>query len=273
MTESTPDQYAVIGNPIKHSKSPEIHTRFAKQTGENLTYTTLFSPLEEFQQTVSIFRKQGGKGLNVTVPFKQEAWELADELSDYAQRAGAVNTLVFRDDGSVYGANTDGIGLLTDLKQNHQINPAGKHILILGAGGAVRGVLQPIIEEHPASIFIANRTVARAENLAHIFSDLMPLQAGGFDDIPRNQHYDIIINGTAASLDGDIPPVPEHCISNTECSYDMMYSSKPTVFVKWGRAHGIQKSVDGFGMLVEQAAEAFLIWRGVRPDTAGLPHP
>lgn len=262
------DKYAVIGNPIEHSKSPQIHQYFAQQTGEDIMYEALLSPLDEFKETVAAFRKGGGKGLNVTVPFKQEAFELADELSDYAKRAGAVNTLVFREDGSIYGTNTDGIGIVRDLVENHQSLLSDKRILILGAGGAVRGVLQPLLMQRPAQVFIANRTPERATELAADMQDLAEncqLAGGGFADIEGE--YDLIINGTAASLQGIMPPIPETCLAEGVHCYDMMYGGRPTAFEFWCEDNGAAKVMNGLGMLVEQAAESFSIWRGKMPDT------
>lgn len=260
------DNYAVFGNPVTHSKSPHIHTLFGVQTGEAVAYGAICAEPEEFAQDVMLFLVAGGKGCNITVPFKQEAWELADELSDYAARAKAVNTLAFRDDGTMVGYNTDGIGIVRDLQQNHGIALQGKRILLLGAGGAVRGVLEPLLETQPASLFIANRTAAKAVELAQDFAEFGKVSGGGFADI--SGQFDLIINGTAASLQGELPPLPDGCLAENGCTYDMMYSVKPTAFVAWGRARGAAQALDGLGMLVEQAAEAFLIWRGVRPDTA-----
>ncbi|MEE9303889.1 MAG: shikimate dehydrogenase [Thiotrichaceae bacterium] len=271
------DHYAVVGNPVGHSKSPQIHTLFAEQTHQDIEYSTLLSPLDAFRETVMKFFKQEkdneGKGLNVTVPFKQEAWELCNEpcneLSDYAKLAGAVNTLVRRDDGSIYGTNTDGVGLVTDLEENNQVILSGKKILILGAGGAVRGVLQPILEKQPAQLFIANRTESKAHQLAALFKPSDKIAAGGFGSV-NDMNFDIIINATAASLSGDVPPVSKKCIQHASCCYDMMYSNKPTAFVQWTKELGVPKSLDGLGMLIEQAAESFNIWRGVRPTTQSV---
>lgn len=268
------DQYAVIGNPIGHSKSPEIHTLFAKQMEQDLQYQALLSPLDGFNETVMhFFEKEQGKGLNVTVPFKQEAWKLCSqaghELSDYARLAGAVNTLIYRDDKTIFGTNTDGLGIVVDLESNHQIKLKGKNILILGAGGAVRGVIQPILEKQPSHLFIANRTESKAHQLADTFKSPEVIVAGGYDSI-ADFDYDIVINGTAASLKGDIPPVSARCVSKAECCYDMMYSNEPTAFVQWAIDQGVPKTLDGLGMLIEQAAESFNLWRGVRPDTADV---
>ena len=265
------DQYAVVGNPIAHSKSPIIHSLFAKQTSQDLNYVTLLAPLDGFRESIMhFFNNQHGKGLNVTVPFKLDAWSLCkeqgNELSDYAKLAGAVNTLVQRDDGSIYGTTTDGIGLVIDLENNNKVALKDKKVLILGAGGAVRGVIQPILERQPAELFIANRTVSKADDLAALFQPFGDIKGGGFDTIP-NHSFDIIINGTAASLHDELPPVAEHHIKQASCCYDMMYSNEPTAFVKWTKGLGVEKSLDGLGMLIEQAAESFSIWRGVRPNT------
>jgi len=262
------DKYAVIGNPINHSKSPEIHHMFAQQAEDEIMYEALLSPIDEFEETVEAFRKGGGMGLNVTVPFKQKAWELADELSDYAKRAGAVNTLVFHQDGTIYGTNTDGIGIVRDLVENHGSLLQDKRILILGAGGAVRGVLQPLLQQQPKQIFIANRTPERATELANDMQDLREnceLAGGGFKDIEGE--YDLIINGTAASLQGIMPPIPVSCLADGVHCYDMMYGGRPTAFEFWCEDNGAAKVMNGLGMLVEQAAESFSIWRGKMPAT------
>lgn len=262
------DKYAVIGNPIEHSKSPLIHKLFAQQVGDEITYDTLLSAVDDFSETIEKFRENGGMGLNVTVPFKQEAFAIADELSDYAQQAGAVNTLVFRQDGSIYGTNTDGIGIVRDLVENHGSLLTGKRILILGAGGAVRGVLQPLLQQQPKQIFIANRTTERAIELASDMQSLKEdcqLAGGGFSDI--DGEFDLIINGTAASLQGIMPPIPESCLATGVHCYDMMYAGKPTAFENWCEDNGAVKVMNGLGMLVEQAAESFSIWRGKMPAT------
>lgn len=263
--KSNQARYAVFGNPITHSKSPRIHTLFAEQTGEAVVYEARLAEIGQFAAAVAQFRAEGGRGCNVTVPFKQDAWQLADELSTDAARAKAVNTLVLRADGSIYGANTDGIGLVRDLQQNHGISLQGKRILLLGAGGAVMGVLQPLLAEQPQSVFVANRTAAKAVALAEAFVDAGKVSGGGFTDI--HGEFDLIINGTAASLQGDLPPLPQGCLAQGGCTYDMMYGAKPTAFVQWGNAQGAAQALDGLGMLVEQAAEAFFIWRDVRPNT------
>lgn len=260
------DCYAVMGNPIEHSKSPLIHRMFADQTGQSMQYDALQVEPEEFTQAVASFLIAGGKGMNITVPFKQDAWEIADETSERAQRAAAVNTLMIRDDGTLLGDNTDGIGLVRDLGENLGVNPCGRHILIVGAGGAARGAVAPLLQQQPASLTIVNRTVSRAEELADHFDDLCHINTRGFTDL-RGRHFDIIINATAAGLDNKVPPLPEGLIRADDVCYDMMYGSRPTAFVRYALQQGAKRAYDGLGMLVEQAAESFLIWRGVHPQT------
>jgi len=263
------DRYAVFGNPIKHSKSPQIHTLFAKQTNQALTYTAELAEPTAFNQAVTDFIQDNGKGLNITVPFKEDAWTCATQRSERAQRAGAVNTLKVQTDGTLYGDTTDGIGLVRDLLQNHQINLTDQTILIIGAGGAVRGVLEAILEQQPASLLIANRTKQKALQLADIFSDLGHIRGCGLDEI-SNLNFDIIINGTSASLKGDLPPLPTSIFKKNSCSYDMMYAAAATPFMQWSTENGAAKVFDGLGMLIEQAAESFFIWRGVKPETTSV---
>ncbi|MBJ2289344.1 MULTISPECIES: shikimate dehydrogenase [unclassified Pseudomonas] len=260
------DRYVVFGNPIGHSKSPLIHRLFAEQTGQALDYNTLLAPLEDFTGCAREFFLQG-RGANVTVPFKEEAYRLANALTERAQRAGAVNTLSKLADGSLLGDNTDGAGLVRDLTVNAGLSLAGKRILLLGAGGAVRGALEPLLAQQPASLVIANRTVEKAERLAELFDDLGPVSASGFDWL--SEPVDLIINATSASLSGDVPPIAGSLVEpgKTFC-YDMMYAKEPTAFCRWATEHGAAVAMDGLGMLVEQAAEAFYLWRGVRPDSA-----
>jgi shikimate dehydrogenase len=265
MAAGTIERYAVFGNPISHSKSPIIHQLFAKQTGDKIEYTAELSTPEEFAEDVMLFLLSGGLGCNITVPFKEQAWQLADSRTPYAERAKAVNTLKVQTDGTLLGANTDGIGLVRDLQQNQQIGLAGKRVLLLGAGGAARGVIQPLLEAKPASLWIANRTADKAQALARDFVDLGPIQGGGFNEIQGQ--YDVIINGTSASLQNDLPPLPYNCLADNGVTYDMMYSVNPTAFVQWGQAHHAAKALDGLGMLVEQAAEAYYLWRNIRPST------
>lgn len=260
------DRYAVFGNPIKHSKSPQIHTLFAKQTKQSLIYTAELAEIGQFEQAVKKFIKHNGKGLNITVPFKEDAWQLADRHSERAKRAGAVNTLKLEQDGSLYGDTTDGVGLVRDLTQNHKIDIKDKSILIIGAGGAVRGVLQAFLEQHPASLLITNRTKEKAIRLADDFSELGNISGCGLDELDEKS-FDIVINGTSASLQGELPPVPGSIFNSNACSYDMMYAAQPTVFMQWSGDNGATRVFDGLGMLVEQAAEAFYIWRGIKPET------
>ncbi len=263
-----PDRYAVIGNPIEHSKSPQIHSRFAQQTGQVLSYEPLLAPRDGFVAAIDAFQNEGGKGLNITVPFKQEAWALADELSDRARMAGAVNTLSLNADGHRRGDNTDGVGLVRDLTVNHGIELAHKRILILGAGGAVRGVLAPLLSERPTEVVIANRTVFRAEELANRFGEQGRIRGCGFADLTKDS-FDIVINGTSASLQGELPPLPAGVVGEGSSCYDMMYAAVATPFMRWARELGAE-AFDGLGMLVEQAAESFTLWRGVRPETAAV---
>lgn len=261
------DHYAVIGNPVAHSKSPRIHALFAAQTGEDLHYDRILAPLDGFATRVAAFFEEGGKGLNVTVPFKQEAFALAGQCSDHARLAGAVNTL-FRDvHGRLCGHNTDGIGLLRDITENLGQSLTQRSVLVLGAGGATRGILQPLLEQKPASVLIANRTAEKARDLAQLFALFGPVAACGFPELPARP-FDWIINATAASLDNDVPPLPPGvCRPGTHC-YDLMYGAQPTAFMRWAGEAGAALAVDGLGMLVEQAAESFHLWRGIRPDTA-----
>lgn len=263
------DSYAVMGNPIAHTKSPLIHRLFAQQTGERLQYDALLVSRDGFSQAVAAFLMKGGIGLNVTVPFKQEAWEIADELSDRARRAGAVNTLLVSQQGALFGDNTDGVGLVRDLTQNLGLQLRGKSILLLGAGGAARGVLAPLLEQQPAAIHIANRTVERAAELARSFADLGQVSVSSFDNVPL-QHYDLVLNATAAGLSDKTPELPEGTIQPDTWCYDMMYGSQPTAFMRYAQHCGSRYTFDGLGMLVEQAAEAFRLWRGVMPDTSAV---
>ncbi|WP_100638882.1 shikimate dehydrogenase [Marinobacter salexigens] len=263
------DFYAVVGHPISHSKSPRIHSLFAEQTGEPVEYTAIQAPLDGFAATVGQFFESGGKGLNVTVPFKEQAWELADNRSARAEKAGAANTLYQNSEGQLVADNTDGQGLVRDLTVNHGVQLKNARILILGAGGAVRGVLGPLLEQQPTSLTIANRTVAKAGALAKLFRDeagATSLNACGFE--APDQPFDVIINGTSASLQGDLPPLRTNVIAAGTVVYDMMYSLQTTTFNQWALDNGAVRVLDGLGMLVEQAAESFRVWRGVQPDTA-----
>lgn len=260
------DRYAVMGNPVSHSKSPLIHTEFARQTNQQLQYTAELVGIGELAPAVKQFQSRNGKGLNITVPFKQDAFALAHALSPRAQRAGAVNTLVLRGAEDYYGDTTDGVGLVNDLVNNHQISLRQKNILLLGAGGAVRGVIEPLMQQLPIRLVIANRTADKAVQLADDFSDLGSIHGCGFAELDEDQ-FDIVINGTSASLQGELPPLPDKLLAKNAVVYDMMYGASPTPFMQWGTEHGAALSLDGLGMLVEQAAESFYIWRGVRPQT------
>lgn len=260
------DCYAVMGNPIAHSKSPRIHHLFAEQTGQLIGYDALLVEKDNFPAAVIEFMATGGKGLNITVPFKQEAWQIADTLSERAQRAGAVNTLWWNESGSLQADNTDGIGLVRDLTRNLSITLQDKTILLLGAGGAARGVLAPLLNEQPAGVHIANRTIERATELADSFADLGMVQSSGFDSIDM-RNFDIVINATAAGLEGQVPPLAAGVIGTNSVCYDMIYGPEPTVFMQYAVQQGCQHAVDGLGMLVEQAAESFRLWRGIAPDT------
>lgn len=258
------DNYAVMGNPVAHSKSPRIHTLFAEQTGEPVNYEAIQVDPGGFAQALGNFDASGGKGLNITVPFKQEAWALVNERSERAERAGAVNTIKFIDK-TLYGDNTDGIGLVNDLR-NNRIEIANKRVLLMGAGGAARGVLAPLLEQQPAQLIIANRTAEKARELADSFRDLGKIEGCGYEALEDKQ-FDLVINATAASLQGELPPLPDNLLADGAACYDMMYGSEPTTFMQWATQHGAARVLDGLGMLVEQAAESFYIWRGVRPDT------
>lgn len=258
------DQYAVFGNPINHSKSPAIHRQFAEQTGQDLHYAKQLVAEDAFVKTAQAFFAEGGKGLNVTVPFKVEAFHVAQQLTPRAQRAGAVNTLAMQANGRVLGDNTDGIGMVHDM-HNLGWELQGKRILILGAGGAVRGIMQPVLAEHPIQVVIANRTVSKAEELAAHFHDLGDVQACSFEQL-AGASFDVVINGTSASLSGDLPPLPNGLLNPNACCYDLMYGAEPTVFLKWAAEQGAVNLADGLGMLVGQAAESFYLWRQIRPE-------
>ena len=263
----TIDRYAVIGNPIEHSKSPQIHSTFAQQTGQELAYSRLLGEANQFEQQVREFMATGGKGLNVTVPFKEIAWQLMDERSARAESARAVNTIILLENGQLRGDNTDGVGLVRDLCDNQGASLQGMRILLLGAGGAARGVLLPLLETGPSQVTIANRTVSKAVDLASDLKSLGPIEGCGFDDL-SGQKFDLIINATAAGLNNRVPDIPDGLLAEGGWCYDMMYGDKPTAFMGWGGQQGAAHCVDGLGMLVEQAAESFYLWRGIRPDTA-----
>ncbi|BBP44343.1 shikimate dehydrogenase [Thiosulfativibrio zosterae] len=263
------DLYAVVGDPIAHSKSPTIHRLFAEQTGQDMVYEAIRIDSDQttFDHEMAIFKMQGYKGINITVPYKLNAFEYADELTPRAQQAHAVNTFVFQEDGRVLGDNTDGVGLMNDITQNAAFEISGKSVLILGAGGAVQGILEPLLALNPSLVHIANRTAERALKLGERFSSQCPITASGWQDIPE-QPFDLIINGTSASLDNKLPPISTAVICQNSLVYDMMYGKEPTIFMNWAKQAQPNCQVrDGLGMLVGQAAEAFFLWRGIRPET------
>lgn len=260
------DRYGVMGYPVSHSRSPVIHRLFALQTGQNMQYELLPVPPNKLASAMRQFRRAGGRGLNVTVPHKSEVAMLADTLSDRARTAGAVNTLVFEESG-VFGDNTDGIGLMRDLQHNLGLQLEGINILILGAGGATRGIVQPLLAAKPKSLTIANRTLSRASALADHFGAYGDTAACRFDEVPESTDFGLIINATSAGLKGESPPYPESAVKENTYCYDLSYGLNPTPFSKWAALNGAAHSVMGWGMLVEQAAESFQLWRGMRPDT------
>lgn len=259
------DRYAVIGNPVSHSKSPQIHAAFAAATGQSLEYTAILAPLEEFPQTVAAFRQHGGRGLNITLPFKQPAVDLCDQLSERARRAGAVNTISFNNN-DLYGENTDGVGLLRDLLDNLECKIDDRAVLILGAGGAARGIIDPLFDAQPGQICIANRSLDKARLIADAFKDRGHIKVSGYPAL-AGQSFDLVINATSLSLSNELPPLPAGVFKPGALAYDMMYANRPTCFMDWAMQAGASRAVDGLGMLVEQAAEAFYLWRGVRPET------
>lgn len=263
---TSPDRYGVMGYPVSHSRSPVIHRLFALQTGQHMQYDLLQVEPDNLETAVRQFQRDGGKGLNVTMPHKGEVARLADELSDRARIAGAVNTLVFQG-GSIFGDNTDGVGLMRDLGANLQVKLRHANILVLGAGGATRGILGPLLEHEPESVVIANRTLPKAEALAMHFGSHGNVSACRFGKVPTNDDYDLVINATSAGFKGEMPPYPAKAISPATTCYDLSYGLTPTAFSQWAAAQGAARSVMGWGMLVEQAAESFHLWRGVRPDT------
>ena len=266
MQTVTVDRYGVMGYPVAHSRSPVIHRLFAQQTGQELRYELLRVAPEKLEEAVRQFQRTGGKGLNITVPHKRAVFRLVDHLSERASAAGAVNTLTFRNN-EIYGDNTDGIGLLRDLVVNLGLNLERGNVLILGAGGATRGIVGPLLEMQPRSLCIANRTLERAQDLVERFASRGSAGAAGFDTVPVSEPYDLVINATSAIHGGEMPPYPEAAITPITFCYDLSYSLHPTPFCNWALEHGAANAVMGWGMLVEQAAESFHIWRGVRPDT------
>lgn len=266
----TPDRYAVIGHPIGHSKSPLIHSAFAQATGQALVYTAIESPLDGFAATVDTFRAASGKGVNVTVPFKLEAFAYADECSPQARAAGAANALKFEHDRCL-AENFDGIGLVRDITHNLGQAVAGRRVLLVGAGGASRGAILPLLEQGPARLFVANRTAGKAQELVQSFiaqgAASAQLEGGGYTDLTPHDRFDIIINATSASLSAELPPLPAHLFMSDGLAYDMVYGKGLTPFLRLAQQAHVRHVADGVGMLVEQAAEAFAWWRGVRPET------
>ena len=263
---AAPDPYGVVGHPIGHSLSPFIHGMFARETGQAMSYRLYDVTASEFPGFVSGFFDRGGRGLNITVPHKIMGVEAANELTERAAHAAAVNTLVLRDDGTILGDNTDGVGLVRDLCDNLGLVVTNRRVLIVGAGGATRGVLAPLLGLSPSVVVIANRTPERAAALAAAFADLGTTQGLGFGDIGA-EPFDVIVNATSASLSGDMPPLPDTAIGRSTVCYDLAYGRAATAFIEWARAHGAAQALQGWGMLVEQAAESFRLWRGIRPAT------
>ncbi len=260
------DHYAVVGNPVAHSVSPQIYAEFARQTGQDLDYVRLLAPRDAFNATVMKFRAENGKGMSVTLPFKMEAYQLANVRSERAEQARAVNMLKF-DSEEIFGDNTDGVGLVRDIETNLRFTIAGKRVLLMGAGGAARGALPPLFEKKPAALVIANRTLHRANLLQQYAEKWGKCAVSAYPDL-AGLRFDLVINATAASIGGEVPPLPDDIFATGAFAYDMMYGQEPTPFLKFAQAHGAARVADGLGMLIEQAAESFLMWRGKRPHTA-----
>ena len=258
------DKYAVFGNPIKHSKSPAIHKQFAISLGEQIDYRAILAPIDNFEKTVSNFFAQGGKGANITMPFKEQAFAMADELTPLAKIVGAVNTLKKQTDGTLLGDNTDGIGFVNDLLANN-VSITGKRILIIGAGGAARGVVLPLLDHQPQEVVIVNRTAEKAQNLAKLFAQHGKVSGYGFNNLPEND-YALIINSTSSSMNDELPALDQKHITNCEVAYDMFYSLQNTIFMNWVAQYNSKtKLLDGSGMLVGQAAQAYYVWRNKMP--------
>lgn len=266
---STIDEYAVVGYPISHSLSPLIHTAFAKQTDQNISYRAIEVKPENFTRAIRAFFHSGGKGMNCTVPLKEIAFDEVDVLSDRAKFSGAVNTIKLMENGQLFGDNTDGIGLLKDLTDNLGLTLIDKQILVLGAGGAARGILGPLLASAPSSLCLVNRTPAKAQTLKSIFESVGEIKVANYNELAGSS-FDLIINATSASLSAELPPLPSQLLAENGVCYDLAYSKQATAFMKWGLKEGAVMSVDGLGMLVEQAAQAFYIWRNVMPDTVNV---
>ena len=259
--------YAVLGNPVKHSKSPQIHLLFAKEMGITLEYNAIEVPNDELSTYVNLFSSQGGKGLNITVPYKENAYKLCTEITSRALESGSVNTIKFDTETNIIGDTTDGEGFINDLRKNYGINLQNKSILILGAGGTVKSIIERLVPEEIKNIVIVNRTLSRAEELEKKFKNKIDIKSFSYETLP-NDIFDVIINGTSLSLSSEVPPVSRNIINKNTFCYDLMYSSDKTVFIKWAIENGALRASDGLGMLVEQAAESFFIWHGVKPNTA-----
>ena len=261
------DQYVVIGNPIEHSRSPIIHSQFANQTRQQLSYHKELVALDQFEHFITAFKAKGGKGCNITVPFKEQAFRFADRLSARAQAAGAVNTLIIEDDGTIVGDNTDGQGLVGDILAN-QIEIKNQRVLLIGAGGAARGCILPILAQNPSCLTVTNRSYDKAELLAETFGEAGHINAVSLSSLTND--YDIVINSTSASLSNQLPNVDPEVIAAALCCYDMAYGREETCFLAWAKALGVPQRLDGLGMLVGQAAESFRLWRGVVPETTAV---
>ncbi len=260
------NRYCVVGNPISHSKSPIIHGHFANTCERNISYEKVFIEKGHFVQSLSPMFADGLSGANVTTPFKEEAFKLCNNITDRAKAAGAVNTIINQGDQGLLGDNTDGVGLVRDLTHNHGIILKDQKILIVGAGGATRGILKPILEENPISANIANRTYKKACDLVTQFKEFGNIDSCSFKDLTTHS-FDLILNASSGSLNGDVPPIPASAIHSNTVLYDLMYANEPTPFLVWGQELGLTQLYDGLGMLVEQAAESFYLWEGIRPDT------
>ena len=258
--------FAVFGNPVKHSKSPQIHQLFAQQFDIPLRYEAIQVDSGCLEEAVREFAKLGGQGLNITVPYKEEAFQIAAHLTERARVCQSVNTLSFDEELQIYGDTTDGQGLINDLVINNDVELKDTSVLVMGAGGTVRAILQPLLQQKPEVLTIVNRTVSRAQSLAIQFSNEGVVSACSYDDLKR-QRFDIIINATTLSLQGEVPPLPDGLLKADACCYDLMYADTDTTFMQWAKKQGARIVLDGLGMLVEQAAESFSIWHGVKPDT------
>jgi len=265
------NRYTVIGQPIAHSVSPDIHHVFGELTQRRILYSRTEATEDNFADTVKDWKAQGGLGCNITMPFKAQALQVVDQAKPCATRAGALNTIFMHKDGRLIGFNTDGTGLLADLKNTLRVNPEGLRVLMIGAGGAARGVLGPLIDHNPIKLIVANRTLSKAEELVERFipecDENTKLVASSLDSLDTHGRFDLVINATSSSLTGNDLNLPENLFAQRSLAYDMVYSNTDTAFMAWAKAHGAHRVIDGFGMLVEQAADAFLIWQAVRPKT------